>query len=242
MVLRPVSDVPLPPYPELPPWKRGLLRHLRRVTAVGATVGALWLGGCYGATPFPRVLDEDADIVVTESEPDAGPDGSDGSDVLDITDATPDAEPDAQIDAEVMPLPNPTPCEPDPRMSGATMPTNFFVCEWDDPPPPSEELPIRIGGGHTCAGGSAQAWYTIDERTRLRIGLLDYNESVRLTVMDSQGRVLTQLGPGESCLELYVEPDAVGLAVEGVGEPDLENQYFEFYIDIVGDDGLDPAS
>lgn len=241
MVLRPVSSVPRPAYPEGPPWRRGLLRHLRRVTAIGATVGALWLGGCYGATPLSPAPSDDADVaevVVDEHpDPDAGPD------VLDVTDAWPDARPDAQIDADVEPLPILTPCEPDPRMSGFMAPVGYFVCEWDDPPPPSDGLPIDIGMGELCAGGSAQAWYTIETRTRLRIGLLDYSENVRLTVMDSGARVIAQLGPGQACVELDVEPDSVGLAAEAVGSSDVENGYFEFYVDIVGgDDDPDPAS
>lgn len=238
MALNPVLDVPLPPYPELPPWKlglkRGLFKHLRRATALGATVGALWLGGCYGATPQYRVLDEDADVVVTESDPDAGRDVIDGTDAFDATpDALPDAQVDAELDAEV--LPDLTPCEPEARMGGMMQPVDYFVCTWDDPAPPMDMLPVFLGMGQSCEGGHSQAWFSLDERTRLRIGLIDWSENVQLTVMDSEARVLTQIGPGQACVELDVDV-AVGLSAATATPTDDDSQYFDFYVDFVGDE------
>jgi hypothetical protein len=165
----------------------------------------------------------DADVVeasVEEPDADVGVDG-DPDEVLDAGDADVDA------------LPPLSTCEPEARLSGEVAPPNYFACSPDVPQPPRGELPYYLGSGQLCSDGAGVAWFTLGQPSRAQVGLLDYSNAVILTVMDSEARVVTQIGPGQACVEVDLEAGAVGLAAEPAAPPVAGNEYFEFYVDLV---------
>lgn len=190
------------------------LRRMRRATAAGVVAGGLWLGGCYGVTPIGAAPPIDADAPVD-------------TDVIENVDTDlGDASGDSDLD------PNPTVCESEYRLSGDVAPTQYFVCSWDDPIEPLA-APIFIGNGQLCEGAVALGVFRLPEPTRIRIGLLDSSQVVRLMVVTPEGSIISEIGPGDSCLELDVGTDLVRLAAESAVSPHPDNGFFEFHIDLV---------
>jgi hypothetical protein len=198
-----------------------------------------------GEPPIPDHPIWDADA------PDPHPDADDGDiGTDDIGPVDSDMPYDASLDASDTDgvtdgdLDTPTgsmTCEMEPRLSGMIAPPEYFVCSPDESlPPPTHDIPVYLGGGVLCEDRGAIAWFEVNERRRLRIGLPNSPEHLTLGIIDPSigdpgDRLIAVVGHEMNCVELLFGPGL--LVLEAIStEPAPTSAYFEFAIDVVEDE------